>query len=60
VSRYVEVDAQDPTCLLHHGGAGLGQVEVGRDRAPPPSYSELKRGDGARIFARMLYEGMQE
>ncbi len=37
-----------------------GQGEVGRGSAPPPSYSELKRDDGARIFARMLYEGMQE
>ena len=37
-----------------------GQKEVGRASNPPPSYSELKRDDGARIFARMLYEGMQE
>ncbi len=26
----------------------------------PPSYSELKKDDGARLFARLLYEGMQE
>lgn len=37
-----------------------GQIEVGRASGPPPSYSELKRDDGARIFARMLYEGAHE
>ena len=26
----------------------------------PPSYDELKRDDGARLFARLLYAGMQE
>jgi hypothetical protein len=26
----------------------------------PPSYGELKRDDGARLFARLLYAGMQE
>ncbi|MBE9101663.1 hypothetical protein [Vacuolonema iberomarrocanum] len=26
----------------------------------PPSYEELKRDDGARLFARLLYAGMQE
>jgi GMP synthase-like glutamine amidotransferase len=26
----------------------------------PPSYQELKRDDGARLFARLLYAGMQE
>ena len=26
----------------------------------PPSYSELKNDDGARLFARLLYAGMQE
>ena len=26
----------------------------------PPSYSELKTDDGARLFARLLYAGMQE
>jgi hypothetical protein len=26
----------------------------------PPSYAELKRDDGARLFARLLYAGMQE
>lgn len=26
----------------------------------PPSYSELKKDDGARLFARLLYSGMQE
>ncbi|MGA9381920.1 MAG: hypothetical protein WBV73_24430, partial [Phormidium sp.] len=26
----------------------------------PPAYSELKKDDGARLFARLLYEGMQE
>jgi len=26
----------------------------------PPSYAELKRDDGARLFARMLYAGMHE
>ena len=26
----------------------------------PPSYTELKRDDGARLFARLLYAGMQE
>lgn len=33
---------------------------MGRAAGPPPSYSELKRDDGARIFARMLYEGALE
>lgn len=37
-----------------------GQKEVGRAAQPPPSYSELKRDDGARIFARMLFEGSHE
>jgi hypothetical protein len=37
-----------------------GQKEVGRSAQPPPSYSELKRDDGARIFARMLFEGAHE
>ena len=37
-----------------------GQIEIGRESGPPPSYSELKRDDGARIFARMLYEGAHE
>ncbi|MEM9088023.1 MAG: hypothetical protein AAGC93_04690 [Cyanobacteria bacterium P01_F01_bin.53] len=26
----------------------------------PPSYAELKQDDGARLFARLLYAGMQE
>lgn len=26
----------------------------------PPTYEELKRDDGARLFARLLYSGMQE
>ncbi len=26
----------------------------------PPSYARLKHDDGARLFARLLYEGMQE
>ena len=26
----------------------------------PPSYAEMKMDDGARLFARLLYEGMQE
>ncbi|HIK17554.1 MAG TPA: hypothetical protein IGS53_19995 [Leptolyngbyaceae cyanobacterium M33_DOE_097] len=26
----------------------------------PPSYAQLKMDDGARLFARLLYEGMQE
>ncbi|QKD82152.1 hypothetical protein HPC62_08035 [Thermoleptolyngbya sichuanensis A183] len=26
----------------------------------PPSYAQLKADDGARLFARLLYEGMQE
>jgi len=26
----------------------------------PPSYGELKQDDGARLFARLLYHGMQE
>jgi GMP synthase-like glutamine amidotransferase len=26
----------------------------------PPAYGELKRDDGARLFARLLYAGMQE
>jgi hypothetical protein len=26
----------------------------------PPSYNELKKDDGARLFARLLYSGMQE
>lgn len=26
----------------------------------PPSYAQLKNDDGARLFARLLYEGMQE
>lgn len=26
----------------------------------PPSYQQLKTDDGARLFARLLYEGMQE
>jgi hypothetical protein len=26
----------------------------------PPSYKELKSDDGIRLFARLLYEGMQE
>jgi hypothetical protein len=37
-----------------------GQIEIGRESGAPPSYSELKRDDGARIFARMLYEGAHE
>ncbi|WP_088889905.1 hypothetical protein [Leptolyngbya ohadii] len=28
--------------------------------AEPPSYARLKNDDGARLFARLLYEGMQE
>lgn len=28
--------------------------------AEPPSYERLKTDDGARLFARLLYEGMQE
>jgi hypothetical protein len=27
---------------------------------PPPNYARLKTDDGARLFARLLYEGMQE
>jgi len=26
----------------------------------PPTYAGLKTDDGVRLFARMLYEGMQE
>ncbi len=26
----------------------------------PPNYDELKHDDGARLFARLLYSGMQE
>ena len=47
------------TCQFHPELLA-GQTEVGRVPGPPPSYSELKRNDGARIFARMLYEGALE
>jgi GMP synthase-like glutamine amidotransferase len=47
------------TCQFHPELLA-GQIEVGRAAGPPPSYSELKRDDGARIFARMLYEGAHE
>ena len=47
------------TCQFHPELLA-GQNEVGRATSPPPSYSELKRDDGARIFARMLYEGSLE
>ena len=29
-------------------------------RREPPSYAQLKRDDGARLFTRLLYAGMQE
>jgi hypothetical protein len=47
------------TCQFHPELLA-GQSEVGRAAGPPPAYSELKRDDGARIFARMLYEGAHE
>jgi len=47
------------TCQFHPELLA-GQAEVGRAAGPPPSYSALKRDDGARIFARMLYEGALE
>jgi hypothetical protein len=37
-----------------------GQLEIGRAAIPPPSYTELKRNDGVRLLAQMLYEGLQE
>ena len=37
-----------------------GQLEIGRGAAPPPSYAALKRDDGVRLFAHLLYEGLQE
>jgi hypothetical protein len=47
------------TCQFHPELLA-GQREVGRSAGPPPSYSELKRDDGARLFVRMLYEGLHE
>jgi hypothetical protein len=47
------------TCQFHPELLA-GPIEVGRAAGAPPSYSELKRDDGARIFARMLYEGALE
>jgi hypothetical protein len=35
-----------------------GQLEIGRAGVRPPSYAELKRNDGVRLFAQMLYEGL--
>ena len=37
----------------------LSDLRVVGDRKPP-SYAELKIDDGARLFARLLYAGMQE
>jgi hypothetical protein len=47
------------TCQFHPELLA-GQREVGRSPGPPPSYSDLKRDDGVRIFVRMLYEGLHE
>jgi hypothetical protein len=47
------------TCQFHPELLA-GQIEVGPGAGPPPSYSQLKRDDGARIFARMLHEGTHE
>jgi hypothetical protein len=45
------------TCQFHP--ELLSDLRVVGDRQPP-SYDELKKDDGARLFARLLYAGMQE
>jgi hypothetical protein len=45
------------TCQFHP--ELLSDLRVVGDRQPP-SYEELKKDDGARLFARLLYTGMQE
>ena len=45
------------TCQFHP--ELLSDLRVIGDRQPP-SYRELKTDDGARLFARLLYAGMQE
>jgi hypothetical protein len=45
------------TCQFHP--ELLADLRVIGDREPP-SYAELKKDDGARLFARLLYAGMQE
>ena len=45
------------TCQFH-SELLPGQLEIGRTVARPPSYAELERG--VRLFAQMLYEGLQE
>ena len=45
------------TCQFHP--ELLSDLRVIGDRQPP-SYQELKTDDGARLFARLLYAGMQE
>lgn len=45
------------TCQFHP--ELLSDLRVIGDREPP-TYAELKKDDGARLFARLLYAGMQE
>ena len=45
------------TCQFHP--ELLSDLRVVGQRKPP-SYAELKKDDGARLFARLLYAGMQE
>ncbi|MEP7322248.1 MAG: hypothetical protein ABI761_10025 [Saprospiraceae bacterium] len=45
------------TCQFHP--ELLSDLRVIGDREPP-SYAQLKKDDGARLFARLLYAGMQE
>lgn len=59
--NYVDFETREVrrsfTCQFHP--ELLSDLRVVGDREPP-SYAELKQDDGARLFMRLLYAGMQE